>query len=65
MRDFLGLYGQVKKRIRWMPRRQKAMKDVEVCDKPREADKQALYPGISEWGNPVFIRRLSLTEYIG
>ena len=33
VRDFLGLYGQVTKCIRWMPRRQKAMKDVEICDK--------------------------------
>jgi len=31
----LGLYGQVNKRIWWMPWRQKAMKDVVVCDKPR------------------------------
>ena len=33
-----GLYDQVTKRTRWMPWRQKAMKDVEVCDKPRGAD---------------------------
>jgi len=38
----LGLYGQVTKRIRWMPRQQEAMKDVVVCDKLRGADKQAL-----------------------
>jgi len=41
----LGLYGQVNKRIWWMPWRQKAMKDVVVCDKPRRADKQALTRG--------------------
>jgi len=34
----LRLYGQVNKRMRWMPRRQEAMKDVVVCDKPRGAD---------------------------
>ena len=28
------------------------MKDVVSCDKLREAAKQALYPKISEWGNP-------------
>jgi hypothetical protein len=38
----LGLYGQVIKRIRWMPRRQQAMKDVVACDKLRGAGKQAL-----------------------
>ena len=43
--DTLGLYGQVNKRIWWMPWRQKAMKDVVVCDKPRRADKQALTRG--------------------
>ena len=30
-----GLYGQVNKRIRWMPWQLKAMKDVAACDKPR------------------------------
>jgi len=38
----LGLYGQVNKRIRWMPWRQQAMKDVVACDKLRGAGKQAL-----------------------
>ena len=28
------------------------MKDAAICDKLREADTQALYPKISEWGNP-------------
>jgi len=41
----LGLYGQVNKRIWWMPWRQQAMKDVVICDKPRGADKQALIRG--------------------
>ena len=41
----LRLYGQANKRIRWMPRRQEAMKDVVVCDKPRGAGKQALIRG--------------------
>ena len=40
--DNLGLYGQVNKRIRWMPWRQEAMKDVVACDKLRGAGKQAL-----------------------
>jgi len=43
--DCLRLYGQATKRIWWMPRRQQAMKDVAVCDKPRGADKQALIRG--------------------
>ena len=48
------LYGQANKRIWWMPRQLEAMKDVVVCDKLGGADKQALYPEISEWGNPAF-----------
>ena len=39
--DRLGLYGQVNKRIWWMPRRQKAMKDVVACEKLRGAGKHA------------------------
>jgi hypothetical protein len=38
----LGLYGQVNKRMWWMPWRQKAMKDVVACDKLRGAGKRAL-----------------------
>ena len=49
----LRLYGQANKRTRWMPRQLEAMKDVVVCDKLGEADEQAIYPEISEWGNPV------------
>ena len=41
----LGLYGQATKGMRWMPRRQEAMKDVAACDKPRGAGKQALIRG--------------------
>ncbi len=44
-RGGFGLYDQVTKRTWWMPWRQKAMKDVEVCEKPRGADKQALIRG--------------------
>ena len=43
--EYFQLYDQVIKRMRWMPRRQEAMKDVVVCDKPRGADKQALIRG--------------------
>ena len=42
---FLRLYGQANKRMWWMPRRQKAMKDVVACEKPRGAGKQALIRG--------------------
>jgi hypothetical protein len=41
----LRLYGQARKRMWWMPRRQEAMKDVVACDKPRGAGKQALIRG--------------------
>jgi hypothetical protein len=41
----LGLYGQVNKRIRWMPRQSEAMKDVVACEKPRGACKLALIRG--------------------
>ena len=36
------LYGQVTKRIRWMPWQLEAMKDVGACDKARGAGKHAL-----------------------
>ena len=35
LRGDLELYGQANKRIRWMPWRSEAMKDVAACDKPR------------------------------
>ena len=38
VRDNLRLYDQVNKCTRWMPWRQQAKKDVEICEKPREAD---------------------------
>ena len=38
----LRLYGQANKRIRRMPRRQEAMKDVTVCEKLRGVDNQVL-----------------------
>ena len=39
------LYGQVNKRIWWMPWQLKAMKDVAACDKPRGVGKQTLIRG--------------------
>ncbi len=39
------VYGQVTKRIRWMPRQLEAMKDVVTCDKPRGVGKQTLIRG--------------------
>jgi hypothetical protein len=38
----LVLYGQVNKRIWWMPWQLEAMKDVGACDKVRGAGKRAL-----------------------
>ena len=38
----LGLADQVTKRMRWMPWRPQAMKDVAACEKLRGAGKQAL-----------------------
>ena len=49
-----NLYDQANKRIRWMPRQLEAMKDVVACEKLGGAGKQALYPEMSEWGNPTF-----------
>ena len=37
--------GQATKGTRWMPRHQPAMKDVDSCEKPRGAAKQALIRG--------------------
>jgi len=36
-----------------MSRCQEAKKDVVGCDMPGLGVKQPLYPGISEWGNPI------------
>ena len=49
--------------MRWMPRRQEAMKDVVVCDKPRGADKQALIRGFPNGETHCFGSIFS--EYIG
>ena len=40
--DRLGLYGQVNKRIWWMPWQSEAMKDVVDCEKLRGVVKQTL-----------------------
>ena len=40
------------KSIWWMPWRKMPKKDVEVCDKPRGADKQALLPVDVRMGKP-------------
>ena len=61
--ECLGLYGQVNKRIWWMPWRQQAMKDVVICDKPRGADKHALILGFPN-GETHLIYQVSLSEYI-
>jgi hypothetical protein len=42
VKDYLGLYSQVTKCIRWMPRQSEAMKDVAICDKRWGTDKQVL-----------------------
>ena len=40
--ECLGLYGQVTKRIRWMPWQLEAMKDVVACEKARRGGKRPL-----------------------
>ena len=45
--------GQATKGVWGMPRRQKAMKGVEGCDKPGEAVKQALIPGFPNDVHPI------------
>ena len=64
VKSSFNLYDQANKRIWWMPRQLEAMKDVVACDKLGGAGKQALYPEMSEWGNPTLIG-LSAPEYIG
>jgi hypothetical protein len=52
MLSSIGEYGQATKGIRWMPRRDKAMKGVASCDKLRGAAKQALirrFPNGATW----------------
>ena len=46
-----------------MPRQLEAMKDVVVCEMLGGADKQALYPEMSEWGNPALRGHLHLNTY--
>ncbi len=40
----------------WMPWHQEPMKDVEICDKPRGADKQALIRGSPNGETPPLVR---------
>ena len=60
---WLRLYGQVNKRIRWMPWQLKATKDVEACDKPRGVGKQTLIRGFPNGETQPF-RWLSRIEHI-
>ena len=48
-----------------MPWRQEAMKDVEVCDKPRGAGKQALIRGFPNGGTCGDDLGTSLAEFLG
>ena len=48
-----------------MPRHQKPMKDVAICDKPRGADKQALNRGCPNGETQHGEAMLHRTEYIG
>ena len=48
-----------------MPWRQEAMKDVEVCDKPRGAGKQALIRGFPNGATWLDELQSSYAEYIG
>jgi hypothetical protein len=50
-----------------MPWRQKPMKDVGGCDKPRGAANRAFDPRMSEWGNLAIMRAwwLRRSECIG
>ena len=59
----LGLYGQVTKRIRWMPWRSEAMKDVAACDKHRGVGSK-LRSGDVRMGKPT-AQAVSSTESIG
>ena len=61
---YLGLYGQVTKRIRWMPWQSEAMKDVVACDKLRGGSKRPLIRRFPN-GATQPACGLSCTEYIG
>lgn len=58
------LYGQVNKRIRWMPWQLEAMKDVGACEKARGVGKQALILACLN-GATHSVYRVSCTESIG
>ncbi len=60
----LRLYGQVIKRIRWMPWQREAMKDVVACEKPRGVGKLALIRGCPN-GETHSACGVSCVEYIG
>ena len=61
--DCLRLYGQVIKRIWWMPRRQEAMKDVVVCEMLRGVGKLALIRRCPNGETHRFA--VSIAEFIG
>ena len=48
-----------------MPWQSEAMKDVEICEKPWEADKQAVIQGSPNGETHLSQGRYLLTEYIG
>lgn len=48
-----------------MPWQSEAMKDAVICDKPGEADKQALIPGFPNGETHLSQGRYLLAEYIG
>ena len=52
--NFSASRGEATKGLRWMPWCQVPKKDVGHCDKSREAVYRRYYPGISEWGNPLW-----------
>ena len=62
-KDCLRLYGQVIKRIWWMPRRQEAMKDVVVCEMLRGVGKLALIRRCPNGETHRFA--VSIAEFIG
>ena len=53
--DFLGIYDQAIKCIRWMPWQSEAMKDVVTCDKPRGVCKLTLIRGFPNGETHLFI----------
>ena len=60
-----SMHKKVLKRTKWMPRRILPMKDVEDCDKPREAVNK-LWSGDFRMGKPSMSHvMLPLAEHIG